>query len=317
MDVLVIWFSDVIFAKIFHGLSLNYSHGASWSRWANLPIFKVKRALERSMDVLVIYISDDIFVDVRQDLSYGVGQLRQANLPIFKMSIKTLAMEPVGHDGQTRPFSRYGAGWSRRVSRPIFNVKRTSERMSVKTLAMEQKFFMYVRQDLNYGAAYFKVQTIPEAGKSPILPIFCIDVLVIRISSVIFAKTWTSVKTLAMEPGCSDGFSELFLPKFFMDVRQDLSYRVGWSRRANHPIFKVKRSPKRTLAMEPVGPYLKINLFSRSNKTRILGCFGDLDSRHHFCRNFSWTSVKNIAMQLVDHDGQTSPFSRSNDLWSW
>ncbi|KAG5576417.1 hypothetical protein H5410_056551 [Solanum commersonii] len=40
-------------------------------------------------------------------------------------------------------------------------------------------------------------------------------------------------------------FRTSFLPKFFMDIGQDLSFGDGWSRWVNRPIFKVKRSPKR------------------------------------------------------------------------
>ncbi|KAH0746148.1 hypothetical protein KY285_007805 [Solanum tuberosum] len=66
-------------------------------------------------------------MDVRQDIRYGVGWSRQENLPIIKVkgdpewSVKTLAMEPVGPNGETGPFCK---------------VKRTPK-LSIKTLGME------------------------------------------------------------------------------------------------------------------------------------------------------------------------------------
>ncbi|KAG5576314.1 hypothetical protein H5410_056448 [Solanum commersonii] len=61
-----------------------------------------------------------------------------------------------------------------------------------------------------------------------------------------------------------------FLPKNFIDIRQHLSYGVGWSRLESQPIFKVKRSSEhtsiKTFAMEPVGPDGQTSPFSRLNE---------------------------------------------------
>ena len=35
------------------------------------------------------------------------------------------------------------------------------------------------------------------------------------------------------------------MPKFFVDVRQDLFYAYGWPSRLVRPIWKIKRAPKR------------------------------------------------------------------------
>ncbi|KAG5576395.1 hypothetical protein H5410_056529 [Solanum commersonii] len=35
------------------------------------------------------------------------------------------------------------------------------------------------------------------------------------------------------------------------------------------------------------------------NSTNLHGSFGDPDCRRHFCQNFSWTSVKTLAMELL------------------
>ncbi|KAG5591679.1 hypothetical protein H5410_042193 [Solanum commersonii] len=86
-----------------------------------------------------------------------------------------------------------------------------------------------------------------------------------------------------------------------------------WSRRANHSIFKVKRSPEefswtfiKKLVIELVGPDGKFKPFSWSNEPRA-------EFRCDFCQKFSWTSVKTLDSELVGPNGQTNPFSRSND----
>ncbi|KAG5591684.1 hypothetical protein H5410_042198 [Solanum commersonii] len=156
--------------------------------------------------------------------------------------------------------------------------------------------------------------------------------------------SWTSVKTLVIEPVGPD----------------------GWSRRENRPIFKVKQAPEKLkplfadfscsiiLAVEPVGLDGQIGPFSRSKEPRAgrplrhlllshlvptgkptdLKCqtspeqvnpslcqnfmcyspwiFVDLEFLNDFCQIFSFTSVKTLAIELVGPDGQTGPLSRSN-----
>ncbi|KAG5576373.1 hypothetical protein H5410_056507 [Solanum commersonii] len=109
---------------------------------------------------------------------------------------------------------------------------------------------------------------------------------------------WTSVKTLVMEQLNPDGeigpFSRSNEP------------RSLWSRllpTGKPTIFKVKQSPKW------VNPS-----FCQFLCAIVHGSFGDLDFRHYFCQNFSWTfNVKTLAMELVGPDRQTAPFSRSNE----
>ncbi|KAG5576383.1 hypothetical protein H5410_056517 [Solanum commersonii] len=109
-------------------------------------------------------------------------------------------------------------------------------------------------------------QAIFYVKRSPVWvnPLFCqfscaifVDLLVIQISDVIFAKNFmTSFKTLVMELASPDrqtnpfsrsnehrsGFLTSFLPKVFTEVRQDLSYGADWSRRVKLPIFKMGKS---------------------------------------------------------------------------
>ncbi|KAG5569182.1 hypothetical protein H5410_058948 [Solanum commersonii] len=228
-------------------------------------------------------------VDVRQDLSYGVGWSRWVNRPIFNVKRspeRTLAMEPVGHDGNSGPFSKSNN------PRSVFPASFLPKFLwtSVKTLALDP-IGHDGRLVTTGNLAHFQGQTIFRVCKDPVLPIL----------------------TLVMEPvghnrqtgpflesnDHRSGFSASFLLKYFMDVRQNLSYRAGWSRRANWPNIKVKQAPERILAMEPICHDGQTDPFSRSNEPRagkppVLPIF-------------------TLAMEPIDHDGQIGPFSRSND----
>ncbi|KAG5576548.1 hypothetical protein H5410_056682 [Solanum commersonii] len=100
-----------------------------------------------------------------------------------------------------------------------------------------------------------------------------------------------------------------------------------------------------TLALEPVGPDGETGPFSRLKETRsglvsmgklahfqgkqgmewvnplffqfsgaiVHGSFDNPNFRRHFCRYFSWISVKTLAMKPVGPDGEICPLSRSND----
>ncbi|KAG5578685.1 hypothetical protein H5410_049312 [Solanum commersonii] len=138
-------------------------------------------------------------------------------------SAKTLAIEPVGHHGQNGPFTRSNSTtfYDDPKLRCQFCQKLTWT--SVKILAMD------LRHCQNNP---FTNSNKPRAGKPPILPIFVCytprHFVVTQNSDVIFANnlngplvlysttfygepkfqrnfcqkpTWTSVKTLAMEPG--------------------------------------------------------------------------------------------------------------------
>ncbi|KAG5568902.1 hypothetical protein H5410_064065 [Solanum commersonii] len=58
--------------------------------------------------------------------------------------------------------------------------------------------------------------------------------------------TWTSVKTLSIEPIGTHGQHDLFL-RLKRSPEQDLTYGSSWSSRTKWPIFKVKRSPEQSL----------------------------------------------------------------------
>ncbi|KAG5576468.1 hypothetical protein H5410_056602 [Solanum commersonii] len=103
-----------------------------------------------------------------------------------------------------------------------------------------------------------------------------------------------------------------FYMKFFVDIYQNLSYGADFSRQANRPIFKVKRTLEWTLAFDLIGTDGKTGPLLKSNEPRS----GDPDVRRHFCQKISWTYVKTLAMEPVGLDGKTDLFSRSNNSWS-
>jgi len=52
--------------------------------------------------------------------------------------------------------------------------------------------------------------------------------------------------------------------------------------------------------------------FCRFSSAIVHGLFGDLEFRHNFCQNLSWTSVKTLDMDPISPRGQNVPFCRSN-----
>ncbi|KAG5576291.1 hypothetical protein H5410_056425 [Solanum commersonii] len=335
---------------------------ADWSRLANRTIFKVTRAPKWALDLLVIQIYDVIFAKFLMDVHQGI-RYRPMDLLVIQISdvifieilwtsINTLAMESVGPDGQTGPFSR-ALLWRQLVpmAKPAHFQGQTGPRAckSIMTLDMESVGLdrqMAYCQDLQchfcrnfwMSAKILTIESLVSIGKpthfqgemSPedvhgyfgylnLQGQFCRNV------------SWTSVKTLVMEPVGPNGktgpfsrFSMSFLPNFFMDVRQDLSYGSGcpdgpwiiWVIRISDVIFAnfFRACPSRH--------YLWSRLVSTGKPTHfqgrtipivVHGSFGDPNFRLHFCQKISWTSVKTLALDQIGLDGQTDPFSRSND----
>ncbi|KAG5569180.1 hypothetical protein H5410_058946 [Solanum commersonii] len=306
-------FSMSFLPKNFIDVCQDLSYGASWSRWVNRPIFKVKRAPER-VNPKFYRFSDVIVHGYFGDVDFRCHVCQK----ISWMSVKTLDMESVGSDGITGPYSRsneprsghflpkffmeirqnlmYGTGWSRRVNSPIFKVKRALKR-SMDFVVIQ--IFGVIFAEIFYGRpsrpelwswlvtmgkpAHFLGQMNPGAVMEPIGP----D---------------RHTNQFSRSTQAAERFSMSFLPKYFMDVRQDLSYRAGWSIPENWAIFKVKRAPER---VKPP--------FYRFSCGIIHGFFGDPYFRCHFFQKFSWTSVKTLTMEPVGPDGQIDTFSRSND----
>ncbi|KAG5607818.1 hypothetical protein H5410_029310 [Solanum commersonii] len=108
-------------------------------------------------------------------------------------SVKTLAMKPVGHHGKNGPFTRPnepGAGKPPPPILPIF-------------VCYSPRDFMLVTMA---KTAHLQGQTCPEAGKPPILSIFVSYKSNGFYGDSKFQRhfchkfTWTSIKTIAMEP---------------------------------------------------------------------------------------------------------------------
>ncbi|KAG5576403.1 hypothetical protein H5410_056537 [Solanum commersonii] len=190
-------------------------------------------------------------MDVLQDLVYGADWSRLANRPILNVKSpteQTLAIELVGSDGKSGPFSKS---------------KKPRHRTSVKTSAMEsvgrnrqtgpfsryltsflKKYFVEDHQDLSYGTGWSRWEN---------RPIFKVKQTPQQISDVTFTKK--KIVDARQDLRYRDNYfrwanQPIFKVKrateqFFVDVFQDLSYGAVWFGRENLPIFLVKLAPER------------------------------------------------------------------------
>ncbi|KAG5603467.1 hypothetical protein H5410_024959 [Solanum commersonii] len=211
-------------------------------------------------------------------------------LPKFYRDVRlALPMEPVGLHGLNDPFSWSNDprnSWPSRPKRPIFNVKRSPEKTSVKNLPMEPVGFQGQNDPFsrsNYPRSswpshpkrlIFKVKNAPEQtlpiepvsphgqngpfsrsndprGKPPILPIFMcyksMDFLVIQNSDLIFAKI---LPGRLLTPYLWSQLAHMAKTAHFQGQtipEADLTYGASWPSRPKWPIFKVKRSPEQDL----------------------------------------------------------------------
>ncbi|KAG5608026.1 hypothetical protein H5410_019307 [Solanum commersonii] len=202
---------------------------------------------------------------VQPVLDYGtMGQVPSDSIGIETTDAKLGRAEPDRPKRiRLRTFGSYGASWPSWPKRPILKVKQGPDQTSVKILAMDS----VSPQSLNIP---FQGQTSPKPDKFPILPIFIwpsrpkcpilkvkqtpkqVNQSFCRFSCAIvhghfgdlefrphfFKKnSWTSVRTLAMQPidpyGQNVPFSRSNKPRS----------RASWLARLKHPIFKVKWSP--------------------------------------------------------------------------
>ncbi|KAG5576375.1 hypothetical protein H5410_056509 [Solanum commersonii] len=138
-----------------------------------------------------------------------------------------------------------------------------------------------------------------------------------------------------------------FLPKYYLDVHEDLRYGAGYYRWASQPVLKNKHASERIrllLLGKPAHfqgqtspgadlsyvdvwsrwknrPIFKVKRapkrvnppFCRFSCAIIYGYFGDPDFGRHFCQNFLLTSVKTIAIVPVGPDEKTGLLSWSNE----
>ncbi|KAG5576388.1 hypothetical protein H5410_056522 [Solanum commersonii] len=235
-------------------------------------------------------------------------------------SVETLALEFVGPHRSTSPFSRSNdprsgpwifwsfstsfllkffmdvrqdlknvVGCTRRVKQPI--VKASLKTLSMELVGPDGKTDPFSRSNNPQGRYTPRFVDFQTLVLEPIGPVRS-----------------TSPFSRSNDPRSgpwifwSSKFSTSFLLKVFVDVRQDLSYGAGWFCQANRPIVKIKGTP------EWVNPPFCKFLCGIVN-----GSYGDLDFSCHFCQKFSWTSVKTSDMKPIGPDGQTGPFSKSNE----
>ncbi|KAG5578677.1 hypothetical protein H5410_049304 [Solanum commersonii] len=239
-------------------------------------------------------------------------------------SVKTLAMEPVCSHGQNVPFSRYGASWPSRPKLPIFEVKRPPEQLALtaKTSHFQGQMnpglvgphsqnIPFSRSNdprsrclfrLRYGAIcpsrpkrpIFKVKRPPEKftilfGDPELRPHFC------------QTFSWMSVKTLGMELVGPHGQNVPFSRSTEPRSKPYLWSQFALTAKMSH--FECQTNPR-----EVKLPILQLFVCYYSPWT-----FWCPEFQAHFCDNFSWTSVKTLAMELVDPHDQKVPFSRLNE----
>ncbi|KAG5613684.1 hypothetical protein H5410_013508, partial [Solanum commersonii] len=314
------------------------------------PIFKVKqtpdqRQLSRKAKTYHLQGETNIrAVDVDEDLSYGDRWPARPKHTIYRVkqtlescaivhglfgdlefqphfcqfflwtSIKTLDMEPVEPHGQNVPFSRskeprsgYGSSWPSHPNGPFSrsNDPRCSLFLpkflwtSIKTLAMDLVS--------PHG------QNIPFSRSNKprkFLAHFCRNF------------SWKSVKTLAMDsisphsqniPFSRSNIprSSTFLPKFFVDIREDFSYGANWPSRPKCPIFKAKRTMEQ-LAFTAKTSYFQTQTFHGADLS--LSYASSWPSRpKRPILTVKRASDQTLAMKTVGPHGQNVLFSKSNE----
>ncbi|KAG5591673.1 hypothetical protein H5410_042187, partial [Solanum commersonii] len=239
-------------------------------------------------------------------------------LPIFVCvhGFLTLAIDLVGPDGQTDPFSMlnkpqssYVANWSRRANQPIFKVKQAPEQANPPFCRFfvcyspwifgdrEFRFIESVSPDGQTGP--FSRSNEPQSNKlvpmgkpvyfigqmSPSKPLFC----PFFNSNVIFTKFFYGSP---LRPYLWSQLVRTGKPAHFQGNEPQSSYGANLSRRANRPIFKVKQALEQLLSqLVPTG---KSGHFQGQT-------------------NPEQTSVKTLDIESIGPDGQTGPFLRSNE----
>ncbi|KAG5578673.1 hypothetical protein H5410_049300, partial [Solanum commersonii] len=301
------------------------SDGASWPSRPKGPIFKVKRFAEQTFVKNLLWSQLDLTTKTAHSQCQRI--LGAAKPPILLIFV-TLRMETVGPHGQNGPFSRsnnpQSSQWNFRDPeyRPHFGQNFTwtfVNAFSIEPVVSDSQngpfsrlnhprssilpgrtLGTYLRSQLalTAKASHFQGQTIPGAvgphgQNDPFLK--------------------------SSDPRSNYGASWPSQPKgpilkVKRSAKQDPAYGANWSSSPKRPILKVKQSPQQTLLMEPVGPHSQNNPFSRSNDPQSSTWnFCDPEFRSHFCKSFTWTSVRTLPMEPVGPNGQNIPFSRAND----
>ncbi|KAG5569105.1 hypothetical protein H5410_058871 [Solanum commersonii] len=232
------------------------------------------------------------------DLTCGASRPSRPKWPILKVKRSPEQENPYFANFHLT----YGSSWPSRPTRPILKVKRSPE-PSVDFLVIQNfdLFFGKILPGLRYKPTYEAINGIFGDPK---------------FRSHFFQNfTWTSVKTLPMEPVGPHGQNDPFLRSNNPQSRQTpiLPIFMGYKFQP-HFCQNVTYTFVNTLPMEPVGPHGQNIPFLRSKiPGAVYGFFGNLELRSYFCQNFTWRSVKTLPMEPFDPHDQTGPFSGSNE----
>ncbi|KAG5607807.1 hypothetical protein H5410_029299 [Solanum commersonii] len=294
--------------------NIHISYGPNCSPQPQWPIYKVKRAPEKVMPhilpIFVFYSPRDFMVTPNSDVIFSKNlhgpTLRPKIWSQLVTTAKTVKLQDQTFLGEGKP-----------PILPIFMCYSPQDFMVTRTSELWSQLITTAK------TAHLQCLTILGIGKPPILSILVcynsLDFLVTQIFEVNFAKnlhgpllrpelwsqwvttaktdhlegqtnpgavTWTSVKTLVVNPV---GHHDQNIP-FIRSNDPRSSYGANWSPRPKQPIYKVKRSPEQS--------------------TRF---YGDQKFRRHFCQKFTRISIKTLAKESVSHHGQNVSFTRSND----
>ncbi|KAG5598312.1 hypothetical protein H5410_029682 [Solanum commersonii] len=308
------------------------SYGANWLPRLKRTIYKVKQSPKQSTRF------------------YGDPEFRCHFCQKFTWtSIKTLVMEPVGHHDQNGKFTKsndpqisYGVNWSPWPKRPIykeFMVTQNSDVIFAKNLhGPLLRPYLWSQLFAIAKSAHLQGQTIPEAGKPPVLLIFVCysprEFMVTQNSKIIFAKNmhgpplrhfiWSQLATMAKTAHLQGQTIPV------AEFRYHLSQ-------------KFTKSSINTLAMDPVGHHCQNGPFTRSNEPgadlsygtswsprskrfiykvkrtpeQSMRFYGDREFQRHVCQKITWASVKTLAMEPVGHHGPNVPFSSWSAQPKW
>ncbi|KAG5588869.1 hypothetical protein H5410_039383 [Solanum commersonii] len=246
---------------------VDLTYGASWPARLKQLIFKVKRDLERSRDFLGIHNFDLIFAKTlpgRPLRPYQWIQLALTDKTFYfqgQMSLKAgkPPLLPIFMCYSSPSFLNFDLIFAKILpGRPL-------------------RPYIWSQLALTAKMAHFQGQKSPRVARRSLSP---------------YLRSHLSLTDLmAHLQGIFRGsrIPTSFLPKFYMNVRYDLTYGASWSSGPKWPILKVKRTLE------------KLTIF-----------FGNPKFRSHFCQNFTWMSVKTLPTEQVGPHGHNNPFSMSN-----
>ncbi|KAG5570387.1 hypothetical protein H5410_060153 [Solanum commersonii] len=237
------------------------------------------------------------------------GSFSKSNEPrSCSSSLLTLAMELFGPDSQNGLFS-----------------------MSKALKACKPPYFTDFHLALTVKMVHFQSQTIPEADKPLILPIFVcynlLSFLVIR-NSYLWSHLALTAKMAHFQGQTSLGKGKSHMLVIFMcysslSFLMIQNFNVIFAKKFHVPPLRPYLWSQLALTVKMI--HFKGQTIPGVGKPPILSIFvysspwifGDPKFQRHFCQKFSLTSVKTLVMQPVGPNGQNGPLLRSYDSQSW